>query len=83
MRHPAFAEGLSRPLKVLNRSIPPDTTRNWERGASHPKDEDLHALTRFARPNTWQWKLAHDLKAARYPGVHHPVGEIGKRVLLD
>lgn len=77
-----FASRLCKPVEILRLSISYETIRAWEGGTSVPKDEFLHALTIFTEPQSWQWKFAQDCKAAIYPSIHEPVGEIGKRVLL-
>jgi hypothetical protein len=76
-----FANQLSQPLEILNRVIAASTILAWECSEYPPSDVDLHALTMFARPNTWQWNFAQDIKAAKYPGIHPPTGVIGKRIL--
>lgn len=76
-----FAKELSKPLEAIQMSISYGSIQNWESGKRVPDDDRLHALVMFARPNTWQWNLANDLKAAKYPRVHWPTGEIGKRLL--
>lgn len=78
-----FSEQLSKPLALLKRSISYASVQNWESGKYEPNDDDLHALVMFAHPTSWQWHFANDLKAAKYPTVHRPTGEIGKRILGD
>lgn len=77
----AFAAELSTPLAALQMKITYGSIQHWEAGKYEPNDESLHALVMFAHPQSWQWNFANDLKAAKYPGVHQPTGEIGKRIL--
>ena len=76
-----FAHELSRPLEAIRMSITYGSIQNWESGKYKPDDDRIHALIIFAAPNSWQWHFANDLKAAKYPRVHWPTGEIGKRLL--
>lgn len=76
-----FAAELSKPLAPLRMSITYGSVQHWEAGRYEPDDDRLHALTMFASPQSWQWHFANDLKAAKYPTVHWPTGEIGKQIL--
>lgn len=76
-----FSEQLSAPLANLKRRISHASIHNWETGQTIPNDDDLHALVMFAKPQSWQWHFANDLKAAKYLEIHWPTGEIGKQVL--
>lgn len=76
-----FARELSAPLIPLQLGVTFQAVSKWEKGKAIPKSEFLHVLTVMAAPFSWQWQFAQDLKAAIFPEVHEPVGEVGKRVL--
>lgn len=77
-----FAALLSIPLKPLGRTITPGEVYAWELGRSLPPDRDLQVLRLFSKPNSWQWLLAGDLRAAKYPQIHRASSKIA-RALLD
>ena len=76
-----FAEQLSEPLAVMRMKITYGSIQHWEAGKYEPDDDKLHLLIICAKPHTWQWHLASDLRAAKYPSVYEPVGAIGKQIL--
>jgi len=76
-----FARELSKPLAPLQKTITYSAVNYWENGKREPSGETLHALMLYAQPNSWVWHFANDLKAAKWPGVFPPTGEIGKRIL--
>ena len=82
MAYRPFAEQLSEPLAVMQRKISHASVQNWETERYEPNDDDLHLLVICAKPHTWQWHFACDLRAAKYPTIYQPVGEIGKRILM-
>lgn len=83
MPYRQFALELSKPLAVMQREISYASVQHWETGKHEPNDDDLHLLVICAKPHTWQWRFASDLRAAKYPTVYQPTGEIGKRILLS
>ena len=76
-----FAEQLSAPLQAIKRSFTYGSIQHWEAGRHAPDDDKIHLLILIAPEHTWQCQFASDVRAAKYPTVYQPVGEIGKRIL--
>jgi len=76
-----FAAALSEPLKPCNRAITPQQVFDWENGRDEPGDSDLNLLWTQSQPNSWQWRLARDLRAAKHPEAHRASSPFARKLL--
>jgi len=76
-----FAALLSLPLQSQGRTITPEEVSAWEQGRCPPPDDLVNLIRLLARPNSWQWRLAGDLRAVKKPQVFRASSPIVRALL--